>query len=120
RDLQPDVPYDPLEQLATLSPIASVPTVLVAPASLGLTSLDDLRSHITNSDTPVSWGSSGIGNAPHIATTILLNELGVEAQHIAYGGSAMLHPDLLEGRVSFTMDNAPRSEERRGGKESIC
>lgn len=107
RDLQPDVPYDPLQELTTLSPIASVPTVLVAPESLGLSSIEDLKEHIANSDSPVSWGSSGVGNAPHIATTILLEELGVEAQHIAYGGSAMLHPDLLEGRIAFTMDNAP-------------
>lgn len=103
--LQPDITYDPLNDLTTLSPIASIPTILVVPTSFGVTDFEEFKEFVSQEGQRIVWGSPGTGNAPHISTETMLSELGAEATQIAYASSSAMHPDLIEGRLHFTIDS---------------
>ncbi|CAA9255471.1 MAG: hypothetical protein AVDCRST_MAG27-2797 [uncultured Craurococcus sp.] len=50
------------------------------------------------------YGSSGNGTTGHIAGAMLLQLLGVQAQHVPYRGSAAAFADLAAGRTAFQAD----------------
>ena len=50
------------------------------------------------------YGSSGNGTTGHIAGAMLLQLLGVQAQHVPYRGSAAAFTDLAAGRTAFQAD----------------
>jgi tripartite-type tricarboxylate transporter receptor subunit TctC len=50
------------------------------------------------------YGSAGNGSTGHIAAALLLHQLGVEAEHIPYRGSAPALNDLMAGRLDFMVD----------------
>lgn len=50
------------------------------------------------------YGSSGNGSTGHIAAALLLHQLGVEALHVPYRGSAPAFSDLAAGRTDFQVD----------------
>jgi tripartite-type tricarboxylate transporter receptor subunit TctC len=53
-----------------------------------------------------TYGSSGVGGAPHLATALLLMMTGLEASHVPYRGSAPAMADLASGRIDFYIDAA--------------
>ena len=52
----------------------------------------------------MNYGSSGTGSMGHLAAVLLMQQLGAEATHIPYRGSAPMIADLLAGRVQFATD----------------
>ncbi|WP_043363143.1 tripartite tricarboxylate transporter substrate binding protein [Belnapia sp. F-4-1] len=50
------------------------------------------------------YGSSGNGTTGHIAGAMLVQLLGVQAQHVPYRGSAAAFTDLAAGRTAFQAD----------------
>lgn len=48
---------------------------------------------------PVSFGSSGIGAGTHLGGEVLFYASGKKMLHVPYKGSAVLLPDLIEGRI---------------------
>jgi tripartite-type tricarboxylate transporter receptor subunit TctC len=53
----------------------------------------------------LSYGSSGIGGAPHLSTELLRIRVGnLDVVHVPYRGSGPLTQDLLSGTISFAVD----------------
>jgi tripartite-type tricarboxylate transporter receptor subunit TctC len=48
----------------------------------------------------LSYGSAGIGTAPHMAMELLKSMAGIDVQHIPYRGVSQSVTDILGGRVS--------------------
>ena len=72
--------------------------------SLGVQSLAEFRALLAANPGKYDYGSSGNGTTGHIAGAMLVQLLGVQAQHVPYRGSAAAFTDLAAGRTAFQAD----------------
>jgi tripartite-type tricarboxylate transporter receptor subunit TctC len=72
--------------------------------SLGVRSLQEFAALLRANPNKYDYGSSGNGTTGHIAGAMLVQLLGVQAQHIPYRGSAAAFTDLAAGRTAFQAD----------------
>ncbi|MEN0074290.1 MAG: tripartite tricarboxylate transporter substrate binding protein [Paracraurococcus sp.] len=98
--------------ISSHSPIA----VAVHP-SLGVSTLAEFRALLAANPGKYDYGSSGNGTTGHIAGAMLVQLLGVQAQHVPYRGSAAAFADLAAGRTAFQADTISfLSEHFRSGE----
>jgi tripartite-type tricarboxylate transporter receptor subunit TctC len=90
---------DPLKDFAPLTLIGNVPNVLVVHPSLNVATLQDLVQ--AAKARPLSYGSSGIGTAPHLSGELFTMMTGAKLQHVPYKGSTPAVTDLLGGQVQL-------------------
>ena len=72
--------------------------------SLGARTLADFTDLLKRNPGRYDFGSSGNGTTGHIAGAMLVQLLGVQAQHVPYRGSAAAFTDLTAGRTAFQAD----------------
>lgn len=94
-----DLPYDPLKDLAPITPVVNSVNVMVVPASSPVESASEFIEHAKKQPGKLNFGSSGVGASDHMATELFTNMTGIQLVNIPYrgGGPAMI--DLLAGRV---------------------
>jgi tripartite-type tricarboxylate transporter receptor subunit TctC len=90
---------DPLKEFAPVTLIGNVPNVLVVHPSLNINSLQDLVQAAKTRN--LSYGSSGIGTAPHLSGELFTIMTGAKLQHVPYKGSTPAVTDLLGGQVQL-------------------
>lgn len=93
----------PLEQMEMISLTAGFPYVISVPASSPATDLQAFIAAAKDSGTRMTYGSSGVGTANHLAGEWFAGSLGVEVTHIPYAGDAASVLDLAAGRNNFTL-----------------
>jgi tripartite-type tricarboxylate transporter receptor subunit TctC len=72
--------------------------------SLGARTLAEFTDLLKRNPGRYDFGSSGNGTTGHIAGAMLVQLLGVQAQHVPYRGSAAAFTDLTAGRTAFQAD----------------
>jgi len=98
--------YDPSIDLAPVVQIATVPNVLVVPASSPVKDFAGFLQYAKGSKRNLNYSSTGVGTSSHLASFMLMDQLGVAATHIPYKGADAL-TDLLAGRVDFMFATIP-------------
>lgn len=98
------LPYDTLTDLTPVVDIVSGPLALVVNPSSPWKTLEDLVSAAKQAPGKLSYGSSGSGGSPHIATEMLAVAAGAKFTHVPYRGSAPAMNDLLAGQTQFQLD----------------
>ena len=99
--LYPDLSYDPQKDFTPVALLATGANVLVAHPRLGIRSIDELIAYAKLHPGKLTYASSGVGGAPHLAGVLLGSMAGVELVHIPYKGGAQATADLLGGHVSL-------------------
>jgi tripartite-type tricarboxylate transporter receptor subunit TctC len=93
-----------------LTPIAlatTVPVILVVPSASGINSVADLVALAKSKpEGGVSYASTGIGTAPHLAGELFAQRAGVKLVHVPYQGSPQAVTDLLAGRTNMMFSPA--------------
>lgn len=102
--LYKNIPYDTKKDFYTVAHLAETPLVLAVPVDSKLKTLADLVQEIKTGKGEVTYGSSGVGGSPHLATALFLKEIGGEAVHVPYRGSNPAVMDLAAGRTTFAFD----------------
>jgi tripartite-type tricarboxylate transporter receptor subunit TctC len=82
----------------------TVPLLLVVPASLPITNVQELIAYVKAHPDEVSYASSGTGQIQHMSAELFKGMAGVEILHVPYKGSTFAHPDLISGRVTMMFD----------------
>jgi tripartite-type tricarboxylate transporter receptor subunit TctC len=83
-------------------------------------SVSDLVSWLNGMQGNASYGSSGMGGAPHMSAELFKSMTKVEAVHVPYKGSTAAHPDLISGRLAFMFDTVPAlAPQVAGGKLKV-
>ena len=95
------LPYDTLRDIARVSLVASMPSVLVVAPALGVKSAQELIALAKAKPGQMSFGSAGIGGGLHFSGELFKQAAGIEAVHIPYKGTAEALADTLTGRVQF-------------------
>lgn len=98
------LPFHPIRDFAPIAQIARVPIVLVTHPDLPARDLRGFIELLRARPGQMNYGSSGTGSMGHLAAVLLMQQLGVQATHIPYRGSAPMVADLLAGRVEFATD----------------
>jgi tripartite-type tricarboxylate transporter receptor subunit TctC len=94
---------EPTASLAPITRLAQQPIVIAVNPSLNVNSLSGLIALARRSPGKISYATSGIGTAQHIAMTMLAQRAGIELLHIPYVNSGQLIGDVLSGEVPIAM-----------------
>ncbi len=101
------IPYDPVKDFQPIAMLVKVPTLLTVPAGSPANSFAELLDLARKKPGGLSYGSAGVGSAPHITAALLEKSSGIGMTHIPYKGMAGAMNDVLGGRLDFVFASIP-------------
>lgn len=104
--LMKSVPYDTLKDFTPVYGLAETPMVLVTPADSPFKTLPELVEYARKNPGKLTFGSPGLGTAPHLAGEMLKTAAKIDMLHVPYKGMAPAMSDLLGGRIRLMFDYA--------------
>jgi tripartite-type tricarboxylate transporter receptor subunit TctC len=99
--------YHPLRDLAPITWATSSSNVLVVHPSVPAKSVKELIALAKAKPNGLAYGSSGAGNAGHLAGELFSGMAGVRMVHVPYKGGAPAMIDLIAGQVQLVFSSAP-------------
>ncbi len=97
-------PYNPQTDFTAITQLSSTPTVLMASATLPVSSLKELIALAKARPGQLNFGTSGVGTQFHLSGELLKLLAGIDMVHIPYKGTALVYPDVFSGQVSMLFD----------------
>jgi tripartite-type tricarboxylate transporter receptor subunit TctC/NAD-dependent dihydropyrimidine dehydrogenase PreA subunit len=95
------MPYDPARDIATITMVATQPSVLAVNAQLGVDSVTDLIGLLKKNPGKYNYGSIGNGSLSHLAMEALALASGTAIVHIPYASSPQAMTALVRGDVEI-------------------
>ncbi|MGB5081847.1 MAG: tripartite tricarboxylate transporter substrate binding protein [Burkholderiales bacterium] len=94
--------WDPIRDFAPIGMVATSPHVLVVPAKMPVSTVDDLVRLARASPGKLSYASAGVGTTFHFCGEMFKDSTGTVILHVPYrgGGPALL--DTLSGQVDMS------------------
>lgn len=99
--------YDVERDFAPVHLMASVPAVLIVPASTPQASVPDLVVSFFAKRSRINYGSSSVGGAMHLAGESFREITGLDLQHIAYKGGGPALAAVISGEVPMSFESLP-------------
>jgi tripartite-type tricarboxylate transporter receptor subunit TctC len=96
--IYPNLPYDTLKDLTGVTPLASVPNVLVVSPARGWKSVADLIAAAKAKPGALNYASAGTGSATHMNAEKFKLRAGIDAQHVPFKGTPEAMTDVIGGR----------------------
>jgi tripartite-type tricarboxylate transporter receptor subunit TctC len=97
--------YDPNTAFAPACLAAEFPNVLVVHPSVGVKTIEELIAKAKANPGKLEYAIAGIGATSHLSAALFSEMAGIDAVAVPYKGTSQSLPDLVAGRVSFTIDN---------------
>jgi len=91
--------FDPLRDLAPIAKLIDIPLVLVAHPQAGFGSLKEMIDQSKTRPGGLSYGSTGVNSAQHLAVELLKKATQANLVHVAYRGSAPAMTDVLGRQI---------------------
>ncbi|MBX9596495.1 MAG: tripartite tricarboxylate transporter substrate binding protein [Roseomonas sp.] len=102
-----NLPFDPAADLTPISQSGSILNVLVVPADRPWRTVADLVAAAKARPDTLTYGSSGVGGAGHLAGALLDQMAGITTVHVPYRGGGPLMTDMVGGKIDFSFSTAP-------------
>jgi tripartite-type tricarboxylate transporter receptor subunit TctC len=99
--LYPKLSYDTLKDFDGITPLASLPNVLVVSPSKGFKDVADLIARVKAKPGSFNYGSAGNGSATHMNTEQFRLVAGIEAQHVPFRGTPEAITETIAGRIDW-------------------
>jgi tripartite-type tricarboxylate transporter receptor subunit TctC len=96
-----DPTYDVVKDFAPIVRVASVPNMLVANPSLGVSNLKELIALAKTKPNQIFFASSGVGTVTHFAGELINIMAGIKLVQVPYPGSAQALTDVASGRIEL-------------------
>jgi tripartite-type tricarboxylate transporter receptor subunit TctC len=94
------LPYDPQKDIAPITLLTALPSVLVVPSSLNISTVADFVALLKKDASKISYGSIGAGSLSQLCMeAIALKAGGGKMVHVPYPGSPAAVTALLRGDV---------------------
>jgi tripartite-type tricarboxylate transporter receptor subunit TctC len=93
--------YDPVKNFAPVAKVSDSPEVLVVAASFPARTVQELVTIAKKNPGELNFGSSGYGNATHLAAEWFKAKTAVDVVHIPYKGLSEVVTAVLAGQVKF-------------------
>jgi tripartite-type tricarboxylate transporter receptor subunit TctC len=112
-----DLRFDALVDLVPVVLIADVPNVLVVSPNLPVKNFAEFVAYAKAKPAgTLNYSSTGTGTSSHLSSFMLMDAIGVNAQHIPYKGVEALN-DLIASRIDFMFATIPSViAQIKGGK----
>lgn len=91
--------YDPFASFTPIGMVCSGGTLLVAHPSVPANNVQELIALAKAKPGSLSYGTSGIGGAGHLAAELLQEMAGIRMTHVPYKGGSQAVADLVGGQV---------------------
>jgi len=112
--------YSPLRDFTLITALAAVPTVLVAPASVPATTLQEFVAAAKAKPGAMTYGSAGNGSVHHLTMAVFAARAGIDMLHVPYKGGTALVAALLGGEVQAGWSGIPNvASHIRSGKLKV-
>jgi tripartite-type tricarboxylate transporter receptor subunit TctC len=95
------LPYDPVADFEPVARGVSALNVLVVHPSVPVKSVKELIAHAKANPGKLTYGSSGVGFADHLAGELFNTSAGVKMVHVPYKGGAPAMLDLVGGNLQL-------------------
>ena len=95
------LPYDPVKDYEAITRAVSALNVLVVHPSVPAKSVKELIAHAKANPGKLTYGSSGVGFADHLAGELFSSLAGVKMNHVPYKGGAPAMLDLVGGNIQL-------------------
>jgi len=103
----PNFPFDPVKDIATISMVAQVPSVLAVRANLEVKSVAELVKLARAQPGKLTFASSGSGSTLHLAGELFKQQARVFILHIPYRGTVPAAQDVAAGNVDMIFGALP-------------
>lgn len=115
--IYPNVPFDPVKDLAPVGLVAATPQLLVVGASSKLQSVADMIAAAKAKPGELTYASSGQGSLGHMGFELMQLPAGLKLVHIPYKGAGPALIDVMGGRAELFVAAMPALIGHiRGGK----
>lgn len=95
------LPYDPKRDIAPITMGVVFPNVLVVPSNGQAKTLADWVALAKQKPGQLTYASSGVGGAGHLAGELFKDRAGISVIHVPYKGGGPAMTDLLGGRLDM-------------------
>jgi tripartite-type tricarboxylate transporter receptor subunit TctC len=96
-----NLPYDPKRDIAPITMGVVFPNVLVVHAGVPAKTLAEFVALAKKKPGQLTYGSSGVGGAGHLAGELFKERAGIDVLHVPYKGGGPAMTDLLGGRLDM-------------------
>jgi len=94
-----NLPYDPAKDIAPITMLTSLPSVLVVPTSLGVNTVAEFLAKVKDSPNKINFASIGAGSLSHLTMEALAQRAGTKMVHVPYPGSPQAITAVIRGDV---------------------
>src|SRR5262249_43294743 len=104
------MPFDVSKDFSVVNRVVQVPFVLAGGSSPNLANVKTFGDFVNVARSKpklVSYASSGPGTVSHLSSELLASVAKVEFLHVPYKGTGGAIPDIIAGRVDFTLSSVP-------------
>ena len=95
------LPYDTLKDLDGITPLASLPNVLVVNPAKGYKDVADLVAQVKAKPGAFNYASAGNGSATHMNAEKFRVAAGLTAQHVPFRGTPEALTETIAGRIDW-------------------
>lgn len=115
-----DLRIDPMAAFVPVALVVKTPYAIIANESVDVSSLSDLLALARKNPGQVTYGTSGVGGAPHLAGEMLTAVTGAQFMPVAYKGMGPAMTAVLSGEVNFAFaDIAYAAPQADSGKIKV-
>ncbi len=101
--------YDPINDFAPITELASLPLMLVVHASLPVSNLKEFIAFARATPGALDYASAGVGTSPHLAGEMFKTMAGIDLVHVPYKGNAEVANAIIGGHVKVYFSLVPAS-----------
>jgi tripartite-type tricarboxylate transporter receptor subunit TctC len=91
------LPYDPARDLAPVTLLTQLPSVLAVPASLSVSNVAEFIAKVKNDKAGLAYASIGVGSLSQLCMEAIAQNAGAAMVHIPYAGSPNAVTALIRG-----------------------
>ena len=96
-----NLPYDPKRDIAPITMGVVFPNVFVVYSAVPAKTLGEFVALAKQRPGKLTYGSSGVGGAGHLAGELFKERAGIDVLHVPYKGGGPAMTDLLGGRLDM-------------------
>src|SRR3569833_2355327 len=105
------------EQLQAESNMIRIPNIVSAQPSTGIKSIQELIAYLKVNPDKLNYGSSGVGQSPHLTGAWFLQLTGLKMVHVPFRGAGPALQAALAGDIQILFDNLfPSLPQTQDGK----
>ncbi|MFM9967460.1 MAG: Bug family tripartite tricarboxylate transporter substrate binding protein [Burkholderiales bacterium] len=99
--LYDNLAYDTIKDFSGVAPLANLPSVLIAPTSLGVKSAKELVAMAKAKPGALNYGTAGVGSAAHVNSEKFNFAAEIKAVHIPFKGTPEILSNAMGGQVQM-------------------